>query len=61
MRLYEADLDLEQTRWHLAKNDRDSARETLAKAKELIESMNYGRRRPEVEELEAEIAALSSR
>ena len=45
MRLYEADLDLEQTRWHLAKNDRDSARETLAKAKELIESMNYGRRR----------------
>ena len=54
MPLFEADLELEQTRWHLAKNDPDSARESLDKAKDLIEDMDYGRRRPEVEELEAE-------
>lgn len=56
MRLFEADLELEQSRWHLAKNDPDSARDTLGKAKELIESMDYGRRRPEVEHLESELA-----
>ena len=56
MRGFEADLELEQTRWHVAKNDPDSARETLDKAKDLIESMDYGRRRPEVKDLEAEIA-----
>ena len=56
MRLFEADLELEQTRWHLAKNDPDSARKTLDKAKDLIESMDYGRRRPEVEALEAELS-----
>ena len=61
MRLFEADLELEQARWHLAKNDRESARNTLDKAKELVESMDYGRRRREVEDLEAGIAALSSR
>ena len=47
------DLELEQTRWHVAKNDPESARKTLDKAKELIEFMDYGRRRPEVEDLEA--------
>ena len=47
----------QQTRWHLAKNDPDSARETLVKAKELVEDMDYGRRRPEVEELEAELGS----
>jgi len=57
MRLYEADLELEQTRWHLTNNDADSARITLDKAKELVESMSYGRRRPEVGDLEARIAA----
>ena len=57
MRLFEADLELEQTRWHLANNDPDSARNTLDKARELVESMSYGRRRPEVKTLEAEIAA----
>ncbi len=61
MRLFEADLELEQSRWHLAKNDPDSARKTLDKARDLIESMDYGRRRPEVEDLEAGIAALRSR
>ena len=53
MRLFEADLELEQTRWHLAKNDTDSARKTFDKAKDLVESMDYGRRRPEVKDLEA--------
>ncbi len=61
MRRFEADLELEQSRWHIAKNDPDSARKTLDKAKELVESMDYGRRRPEVEDLETEIAALRSR
>ena len=61
MRLFEADLELEQTRWHIAKSDPDSARATLDRAKDLIESMDYGRRRPEVEDLEAGIAALISR
>jgi hypothetical protein len=53
MRLFEADLELEQTRCHLAKNDRDSARNTLDKAKDLVESMDYRRRRPDVDGLEA--------
>ena len=57
MRLFEADLELEQTRWHLAKKDRDSTRESLDKAKKLVKSMNYGRRRPEVETLEAELGS----
>ena len=52
MRLFE--VDLEQTRWHLAKNDRGSARKTLDKAKDLVDSMDDGRRRPEVEAVEAE-------
>ena len=59
MRLFEADLELEQTRWHIANNDSDSARTTLAKAKDLVESMNYGRRRPEVEALEVELASAN--
>ena len=61
MRLFEADLELEQSRWHVAQHDPDSARKTLGRARDLIESMDYGRRRPEVEDLEAGIAALSSR
>ena len=55
LRLFEADLELEQTRWHLAAGDTNAARETLATAKALVESMGYGRRRPEVEALEAEL------
>ena len=61
MRLFEADLELEQSRWHVAQHDADSARKTLDKARDLIESMDYGRRRPEVEALEAGLAALRSR
>ena len=55
MRLFEADLELEQTRWHLAQEDHTAARESLGKARELVEDMGYGRRRPEVEALEAEL------
>ncbi len=61
LRLFEADLELEQSRWHLAQHDADSARKTLDKARDLIASMDYGRRRPEVEALEAGLAALRSR
>ena len=59
--LFEADLELEHSRWHLAQHDADSARKTLDKARDLIASMDYGRRRPEVEALEAGLAALRSR
>lgn len=55
MRLFEADLALEQTRCHLAAGDEGAARTTLAKARELIESMGYGRRLPELAALEAEL------
>ncbi len=61
MRLFEADLELEQSRWHLAQHDPGSARKTLRRAKDLIASMDYGRRRSEVKDLEAGIAALRSR
>ena len=40
---------------------RDSALESLDRAKDLIASVDYGRRHPEVEDLEAELAALNSR
>ncbi|MEM8557007.1 MAG: TIR domain-containing protein [Bacteroidota bacterium] len=61
MRLYEADLELEQARWHVANGDADAARQALDKARDLVEDMNYGRRRPEVADLDASIAALRSR
>ena len=60
MRLFEADLELEQARWHLASGDPDSARATLAKAKALVESMGYARRLPEIEALEAQLADAGS-
>ncbi|MEM9998232.1 MAG: TIR domain-containing protein [Bacteroidota bacterium] len=61
MRLYEADLELEQARWHVANGDPNAAQRALDKARDLVEDMNYGRRRPEVADLDASIAALRSR
>ena len=55
LRLFEADLALERTRCHLAAGDEDAARETLDTARELITDMDYGRRRPELADLEAEL------
>ena len=55
MRLHEADCHLEYARWYLASGDKDKARESLAKAKKMIEEMGYHRRDQEVKELEATI------
>jgi tetratricopeptide (TPR) repeat protein len=55
MRLYEADCHLEYARWYLASGDKLKARESLAKAKVMIEEMGYHRRDKEVKELEAQL------
>jgi tetratricopeptide (TPR) repeat protein len=52
MRLHEADCHLEYARLHLACGDKEKARESLAKAKGMIEEMGYHRRDEEVAELE---------
>jgi exonuclease VII small subunit len=55
MRLYESDCHLEYARWHLASGDKPKARESLAKAKKMIDGMGYHRRDKEVKELEAQL------
>jgi len=55
LRLFEADLALEETRYHLAVGDKSSAKATLTKARELIAAMNYGRRCSELAALEDEL------
>jgi tetratricopeptide (TPR) repeat protein len=52
MRLHEADCHLEYARLHLACGEEEKARQSLAKAKEMIEDMGYHRRDGEVAELE---------
>jgi tetratricopeptide (TPR) repeat protein len=52
MRLYEADCHLEYARLHLACGEKGKARQSLAKAKEMIEDTGYHRRDREVAELE---------
>ena len=52
MRLHEADCRLEYARLHLACGEEEKARQSLAKAKEMIEDMGYHRRDGEVAELE---------
>lgn len=51
MRLHEADCHLEYARLHLATGDREEARKSAAKAKEMIEQMGYHRRDRELLEL----------
>jgi len=55
LHLFEADLALECTRCHLAAEDPEAARKTLARARELVTAMDYGRRRPELAALEAQL------
>ncbi len=55
MRLFQCDAHLEYARLALAEGDREKAREHLAEARRLVEETGYGRRRPEVEALEAEV------
>jgi tetratricopeptide (TPR) repeat protein len=58
MRLSEADCHLEYARLHLACGEEEKARESLAKAKDMIEDMGYHRRDGEVAELEGESESL---
>jgi tetratricopeptide (TPR) repeat protein len=52
MRLHQADCHLEYARLHLACGEEEKARQSLAKAKEMIDEMGYHRRYGEVAELE---------
>lgn len=52
MRLHETDAHLEYARLHQATGDADRARESLAKAKTIIEDTGYHRRDGEVADLE---------
>jgi len=58
MRLHEADCHLEYARLHLACGEHEKARESLDKAKEMIEDMGYHRRDGEVAALEGELESL---
>jgi tetratricopeptide (TPR) repeat protein len=55
MRLFECDAHLEYARLALAEGSPEKAREHVAEARRLVEETGYGRRRPEVEALEAEV------
>ena len=55
IRLYEADAHLEYARLHLAQGKKDEARQSLAKAREMINEMGYHRRDREVKELEEQL------
>ena len=56
MGLHQADAQLEFARLHLAAGDKPEARESLATAKQMIESMGYHRRDGEVAELEDQLS-----
>ncbi len=58
IRLHEADCHLEYARLHLACGEQEKARESLAKAKGMIEEMGYHRRDGEVAELAGELESL---
>jgi len=55
MRFYKADCHLEYARLHLACGEKEKARQSLAKAKGMIEEMGYHRRGGEVAELEGRL------
>jgi tetratricopeptide (TPR) repeat protein len=52
MRLFQCDAHLEYARLAVGEGDREEARGHVAEARRLVEETGYGRRRPEVEELE---------
>ena len=58
MRLFQCDAHLEFARLALAEGNREKAREHVAEARRLVDETGYGRRRPEVEALEAEVGVL---
>jgi hypothetical protein len=52
MRLHQCDAHLEYVRLALAEGKRERAGEQVVEARRLVDETGYGRRRPEVEELE---------
>ena len=66
MNLYLADYHLEACRLCLAqseqgaKSKRQEAKEHLATANAMIEKMGYGRRKPEVEELQEQLHSIKA-
>ncbi|HWS99603.1 MAG TPA: TIR domain-containing protein [Pyrinomonadaceae bacterium] len=61
MGLHQADYHLGYARLHVAQGEKDRARESWAKAKEMIERMGYGRRDKDVEEIERQIGEMGGR
>ena len=59
MGLHQADAHLEYAWLHLATADKPKARESLATAKRMVESMGYHRRKGEVAELEDQLSEKS--
>jgi tetratricopeptide (TPR) repeat protein len=57
MRLHEADCHLESARLHLARSEEDQARESLSKARAMVEEMGYHRRDREVAAVEEMLGA----
>jgi len=57
MRLHLADYHLEAARLSLAEGKKDQAREHFATAKQMVEEMGYGRRKPELADLENQLGA----
>ena len=60
MRLHEADCHLAYARLYLARGEEDKARESLDKAKAMIEEMGYHRRDGEVAALEKELGGTEA-
>jgi tetratricopeptide (TPR) repeat protein len=57
MSLYQSDCHLEYARLHLARGEREKARESWEKAKGMIERMGYHRRDRDVQEIEEQFKA----
>jgi hypothetical protein len=55
MRLFQCDANLEYARLVLVEGDKEKARGHVGEARRLVEETGYGRRRPEVKELEAQV------
>ncbi|HWS99547.1 MAG TPA: TIR domain-containing protein [Pyrinomonadaceae bacterium] len=58
MRLYEADCHLGYARLYVAQGEKERARESWEKAKEMVERMDYGRRKKDVEEIGRELGEV---
>jgi tetratricopeptide (TPR) repeat protein len=58
--LYQSDAHLESARLALAEGDSEKARGHVVEVRRLVEETGYGRRRPEVEKLEAEVGSMES-